>query len=173
MVASGTVLLREPWRAILRRFAIRLAILVVGLAFAGIPGVWSGLVASPVLWGLGSLIALVGALFVILSLANLARTRRALLVLEPSGAIARPASVQEGWLKRPVERVEGADVVVTPTLNAVMGSRADPRVTLASGGRSIADVPLWGMSVEDFVARTNALLDGKRLRYVPPELPGD
>lgn len=172
-MTGGIVLWRDPWRAVLRRFTIRLAILVVGLAFAGIPGVWGGLVASPVLWGLGSLIALVGLLFVILSLANLARTRRALLVLEPSGAIARPPSVQEGWLRRPVERVDGADVVVAPALSAVMGSKADPRVSLTAGGRSIADVPLWGVSVEDFVTRTNALLDGSRLRYMPPQLPGD
>ncbi|GIG55542.1 hypothetical protein [Demequina activiva] len=172
-MADRTVLLREPWHAILRRLAVRVAILLGGLAFAGIPGVWVGLVASPVLWGLGSLVALLGALFVVLSLANLVRTRRALLVLEPSGAIRRPASVQEGWLKRPVERVEGADVVVTPALSSVMGSKADPRVTLTAGGRSIADVPLWGVDVEDFVARTNALLDGDRLRYAPPQIPGD
>ena len=170
-MSPGTVLLREPWRAILRRFAIRLAILAVGVAFAGIPGAWAGLVASPVLWGLGGLVALIGMLFVFLSLANLVRTRRALLVLEPSGAIMRPPSVQEVWLKRPVERVGGDEVVVTPTLNAVMGSAADPRVTLSVGARSIADVPLWGVSIDDFVARTNAKLDGDRLRYASPPQP--
>lgn len=172
-MSGSTVLWHDPWRAVLRRFAIRVAILIVGLVFAGVPGVWAGLVQSPLLWGLGALVALVGALFVGLSLANLVRTRRALLVLEPSGAITRPPSVQEGWLRRPVERVEGADVVVAPALRAVMGSKADPRVSLRAGGGSIADVPLWGVSVEDFVDRINALLDGDRLRYVPPAVPAD
>ena len=169
------ILLREPWRATLRRLAWRAALLAVGVALAGVPGVWGGLIDAPVVRAVGWVLVAAGALFVGLSIANLARSRRALLVLRPSGEIERPASVQEGWLRRPREWVAGETVEVTEAVTSVVPSRADPRVTLASQGSAIVDVPLWGVAPETLVERCNAVLEGRgvTLRHVPPAIPED
>jgi len=173
--AAPVILHREPWAAVWRRLGIRAAILASGVLVGGIPGIWGGVAGWPPLRVLGWLVAIVGLLFVFLSIANLARNDRALLALDESGAIRRPPSVQESWLGRPVESVPGADITVTEAIISVVPSRADPRVTLTAGEQSIPEIPLYGLAPEEFVSVANAALGDStaRLRYVPPAAPAD
>jgi hypothetical protein len=104
-------------------------------------------------------------------------------VQREAGAIERPLSLQEMLLRRGVEHVGGSQVFVMTEMPAITGSAADPRITLylvgADGtpGTRIADVPLWGMPVAEFMDRSNELLTGRGTTLVlresgPVELDG-
>ncbi|WP_084103351.1 hypothetical protein [Demequina sp. NBRC 110056] len=164
MADATVVLLREPWPAVARRLAVRTSILAAGVLLVALPGVW------PALRVLGVVLALVGLLFLGLTAANVARNRRVLLASPAPGVIERPASVQEGWLGRAAERVEGPEVEVTTAILSVVSPGSDPRVTLVAGDGRISEVPLWGMAAGDFVAQANASLAarGPRLTVVEP-----
>ena len=150
------VLWREPVAASARRLAWRAAFAALWIVLGGIPGVFVGIVPwnwlRVVMW----VFALIAMLHFLLAIANLARNRRAILRLMGTGSIEWPASVQEKWLRRPPEWVEGPFVTVAPELGQITGSKAEPRVTLVGGLRTIRRLPLHGATLETFVETVNA-----------------
>jgi len=156
------VLHREPTSALWLRLGGRIlrASLSVAIAWFA-PWTWLRVV--------GIVLAVAFALLAIATLINWVRLNGVLLVLRGTGSIERPRSIQEIILRRPVEQVVGADVVVESELVVVPG-RAGARVRLTAGDTSIVHIPLYGDEPEPWVERTNELLVGRetRLRYVPP-----
>lgn len=149
------VLWREPVSASLRRVAGRAAVAAVWIVLGGIPGVFVGLVPwtwlRVVLW----CFSVIAVVHLLLAIANLLRNRRVLLRVMGTGSIEWPASLQERLLRRPIDWVEGPVVTVAEELGQVTGSRAEPRVTLVGGSRTLRRMPLHGASLEDFVATVN------------------
>lgn len=102
-----------------------------------------------------ALVAVLAAAHAGLAVANLVRHRGVVLMLMPSGAIEWPASLQEVWLKRPQDFVDGTDIVVIPGKDFPGPSWYEPRVTLRGAGSSIKGLPLYGYRVATFIERVN------------------
>jgi hypothetical protein len=159
------VLWREPVSASLRRVAGRAALAAGWILLGGIPGVFVGLVPwmwlRVILW----FFAAIAVLHLLLAIANLVRNRRVLLRVMGTGSIEWPASLQEKLLHRPLDWVEGPVVTVAEELGQVTGSRAEPRVTLVGGTRTLRRMPLHGASLEEFVATVNERGAGRGVRF--------
>lgn len=148
------VILREPMAALGSRLGYRT--LMAGLLAVAAwycPWTWLAVIA----WIFAGLMALLA----VLAVANVARNRRALLVHMGSGSIEWPRSIQEIVLRRPLTWVAGSDILVTLPPIAALPGKADPRITLSDGTRSIERVPLYGQSLEAFVESANAALVGR------------
>ena len=161
---GSVVLLREPASAFWSRFGYRLFI-AAALALAALYVPWAWL-AVPV-WIFAGLMTLLA----VLAIANIVKNKRALLVLTGAGSIEWPKSIQEIVLRRPLDWVAGREIVVTHPPVAAMPGKADPRITLSDGARTIHRVPLYGKAPEAFVGEANALLKGRdtSLLFVLPE----
>ncbi len=156
---------REPWRAVAIRVVGRAIMPGILVWLAGVPGTpWVG--AAPWLWlRIGAFIfALPGVFLWVVAIANVARNKRVLLTLMPTGSIERPRSIQEKWMKLPQEYAIGKTVTVTQEPGRFV-SRAEPRVTLRADG-TVSRIPLWGTTPEDFVAQANARLKGRGVSLV-------
>lgn len=157
---GSVVLLREPSSALWSRLGYRLLLAgLLALAAWYSPWVW----LAVIVWVFAALMALLA----VLAVANVAKNRRGLLVFMGSGSIEWPQSFQEIVLRRPPTWVAGSDIAVTLPPIAALPGRADPRITLSDGTRSIERVPLYGLAPEDFVDAANALLVGRgtQLRF--------
>ena len=165
------VLWREPASASLRRVAGRSLVAGAWIVLGGIPGVFVGVVPwtwlRVVLW----VFAAIAVLHVLLAVANLLRNHGVLLRLMGTGSIEWPASIQEKILRRPLDWVEGPVVTVAEELGQVTGSRAEPRVTLVGGTRTMRRLPLHGATLEQFVAVVNERAAGRGLRFELAALP--
>jgi len=150
------VLWREPVMASVRRLAGRAGLAALWIVLGGIPGVFVGLVPWTWLRAVMWILAAIAILHFVLGIANLVRNRRVLLRLMGTGSIEWPKSVQERWLRLPLEWVEGPFVTVAPELGQITGSKAEPRVTLVGGLRTIRRLPLYGATLETFVETANA-----------------
>jgi hypothetical protein len=145
----------------------------LALLLSGLPGTsWTGI--SPYTWlriPLAILGVLWGLLF-ILAIANVVRSRRVVLIVMGTGSIERPRSIQEVWLRRPLEVVTGRTITVIPPAQAYRITRAEPYVTL-SGEGAIKGVPLFRTEPEDFVSRVNAVSKPRGVTFVvaPPSAP--
>jgi hypothetical protein len=155
------------------RLGRRLLVAAGWLALGGIPGVFTGLI--PWLWFRipAWLFALVSLVHLAVGIANLIKNRGVLLRLMGTGSIEWPASYQERWLRRPVDWVEGPEVVVSPEIAQLSRSRVEPRVTLVGGTRTLRRLPLYGTSIEDFAAAVNAAAAGRGLRFTVATLEDD
>lgn len=166
------VLLVEPWGGVTARLGRRAVVPVVALALSGLPGTaWAGFLPSLWLRVPVAVVGLLGLALWGLGVANVARSRRVLLVVRGTGSMERPRSIQEVWLRRPVEWVAGRRITVTvePALPGL--SSADPRVTLTGEG-GIHRIPLYGADPEAWVAQANATLRSRNVVLVleaPPE----
>lgn len=161
---GSIVLLEEPAGAFWGRLGYRAVMaLVLTAAAANISIVW---LAVPV-W----IFAGIAVLFVAFSVINRIKNRGAILVHTGAGSIEWPRSIQEVLLRRPVEFVAAREIDVTYPPIAAMPGRADPRVVLSDGERSIPRVPLHGVDPQDFVDGANERLKsrGVVLRYVERE----
>lgn len=170
---NPVVLWREPVSASARRVLARALVAAAWIVLGGVPGLFAGIVPWMWLRVVVWVFAAVAVLHLTLAIANLARNRGVLLRLMGTGSIEWPASFQERWLRRPLDWVEGPVVSVAPELGQVTGSRAEPRVTLVGGDRTMRRVPLHGTSVEDFVAAVNAAGAERGVRFEIAKLPED
>jgi hypothetical protein len=162
---------REPVSASVRRVAGRALVAAAWIVLGGIPGVFVGVVPwtwlRVVLW----IFAAIALVHVLLAVANLARNRGVLLRLMGTGSIEWPASLQEKVLRRPLDWVEGPIVTVAEELGQVTGSRAEPRVTLVGGTRTMRRLPLHGATLEHFVSTVNERAVGRGVRFELAALP--
>lgn len=135
---------------------------VVRVAGRGLlAGLWST-AALVVPWALLSVLFLVFAavafLHAVLAIANLARNKGVLLRLTGSGTLEWPQSFQETWLRRPVEWVDGKQILVVEHAKMGVPSRVEPRVTLKGNTHDLPNVPLCRTSVAEFVKTVNEVI---------------
>lgn len=102
--------------------------------------------------------AAVSFMHALLAIANLARNKGVLLRLTGSGTLEWPQSLQEIWLGRPVEWVDGKDIYVMTLDKIGVPSRTEPRITLKGATHNLVNLPLYRVSVEDFVKQANEVL---------------
>ncbi len=165
------VLFREPWKAVGARIVGRAIVPGVGLWLSGVPGTaWTGTIDWLILRIPVFVVAAAALLLLMFAFCNICANRRVVLRCMPTGSIERPRSLQERWLKIPLEYAIGKTITVTPEHVQFM-SRAEPRVTLSAEG-TIRKLPLHGTKVGDFVAEANALLKGRGVRFVLGEPEG-
>lgn len=159
------VLWREPWKAVGARVLGRAVVPALGLWLSGVPGTpWTGTILW--LWFriLIFVIAAGGVLLWLLVFLNVLVNKRVKLVCMPTGSIERPRSIQERWLRVPLEYAIGSTITVTPDPHQYAGL-SEPRVTLSAEG-SIRHVSLWGTKAEDFVDEANALLKTRNITFM-------
>lgn len=101
------------------------------------------------------LFAVLSFLHAVLAIANLARNKGVLLRLTGSGTLEWPQSYQETWLRRPREWVDGTDILVVEHPKMGVPSRVEPRVALKGATHEVANLPLYRVSVGDFVKAVN------------------
>jgi len=163
---GSDVLWREPWGSVIGRTARRGVTAGLALLLSGIPGTaWTGL--SPYGWLRIPLViigVLWGLLFV-LAIANVARSRRIVLMIMGTGSVERPRSIQEVWLRRPHEVVMGRTITVTPPASSYRITHAEPYVVL-SGDGAIKGVPLFREDPAAWVGRLNAISRSHGVAFV-------
>lgn len=166
---GSEVLWREPWRSVAGRTIRRGVIAALALLLSGLPGTaWTGI--SPYTW-LRIPLAIIGVLWgllFVLAIANVARSRRIVLMVMGTGSIERPRSIQEVWLRRPQEVVMGRTITVTPPSSSYRITRAEPYVVL-SGEGAIKGVPLFRTDPAAFVERVNAISRTRGVTFVLAE----
>ncbi len=94
-------------------------------------------------------------LHAVLAIASLARNEGVLLRLAGSGTLEWPQSYQETWLRRPLEWVDGKQILVVehPTMGVL--SRAEPRVTLQGATHDLPNLPLYRATIAKFAQTVN------------------
>lgn len=163
---GSEVLWREPLRLVVIRVLRRGAIAALGLLLSGMPGTpWTGLASGLALRIPAAIVGLLGLLLFVLSLVNVARNKRVVLAIMGTGSVERPRSIQEVWLRRPQEVVIGKKITVIPGPQVWGPSPAEPYVTLEAEG-AITRVPLFRTKPEDFVARVNAVAQGRGVTFI-------
>ncbi len=135
---------------------------VVRVAQRGLlAGLWSTLALFvPWLW-LSAVFLIFGALaflHAVLAIANLARNKGVLLRLTGSGTLEWPQSLQEVWLRRPLEWVDGKEIQVVSLEKMGVPSRTEPRVTLKGETHDLLNLPLYRVSIDDFTKAVNEQL---------------
>lgn len=163
---------REPVWASVRRVLGRAITAALWTVLGGIPGVFTGVL--PVAWlrPIALVFAVLALAHTVLAVANLARNRRVLLRLMGTGSIEWPQSIQERLVRARLDWVEGPVVRVTEELRVPGPASTYPRVRLEGGGRTISRLPLYGTSVEDFIAAVNEAAAGRGVRFERAE-PGE
>lgn len=150
---------KEPlWASILR---------VLGrLALAAAWAVGAGLAPSPavsvVLW----ICAGLALAHTILAVANRLRNGGVLLQLMGSGTLEWPQSLQEKWLRRPVDYVDGTAIEVIPVEPLPLRAPAAPHVTLVGASHEIERLPLYRRTVAEFMAEANEILASRGVALV-------
>ncbi len=94
--------------------------------------------------------AAVALLHAVLAIANLARNKGVLLQLTGSGTLEWPQSYQETWLRRPLDWVDGKQILVVELARSGLPSRVEPRVTLKGATHDLSNLPLYRSSLADF-----------------------
>ena len=163
---GSEVLWREPWGSVIGRTLRRGVIAGLALLLSGIPGTaWTGI--SPYGW-LRVPFVVIGVLWgilFILAIANVARSRRIVLMIMGTGSVERPRSIQEVWLRRPKEVVMGRTITATPPAQSYRITRAEPYVVL-SGDCAIKGVPLFRTDPAAWVEGLNAISRGRGVTFV-------
>jgi hypothetical protein len=163
---GSEVLWREPWGSVIGRTLRRGVIGALALLLSGMPGTsWTGI--SPYAWLRIPflIIGLLWGLLFVLAFANVARSRRIVLMIMGTGSVERPRSIQEVWLRRPREVVMGRTITVTPPTATYRITRAEPYVVL-SGDGAIKGVPLFRTDPAAFVEQVNAISRGRGVTFV-------
>jgi hypothetical protein len=102
----------------------------------------------------------------VLAIANLARNKGVLLQLTGSGTLEWPQSLQEIWLRRPVDWVDGKEILVVSLEGMGVPSRTEPRVTLKGATQDLVNLPLYRTSVEDFADQVNARIGDRGVTVI-------
>ncbi len=166
---GSEVLWREPWGSVIGRTLRRGVIAALALLLSGLPGTaWTGI--SPYTWLRipFAIIGLLWGLLFVLAVANVARSRRIVLMIMGTGSVERPRSIQEVWLRRPHEVVMGRTITVTPPSQSYRITRAEPYVVL-SGEGAIKGVPLFRTDPAAFVEQVNAISRARGVTFVLAE----
>lgn len=142
---------REPLWASILRAGVRLLLAAVWFT-AAVLVPWKG---PKLIFAFFALIALAHAA---LAVANRMKNRGVLLQLMGSGALEWPSSIQERWLRRPVDWVDGAAIEVVPIDPIPVRAPAAPHVTLVGPGHEIERLPLYRRTIAEFMDEVNALL---------------
>lgn len=150
----------EPTRASAVRIGYRVAIAVVW-AVAAVAVPWWPL---SILLSLFSVVALAHAA---LAVANLRRNKGVLLRLMGTGTLEWPRSLQEEWLKKGVDWVDGPVIEVVEIPSPQVTFPTGPHVNLVGSSATISRFPLHGASVSTFVAHVNALVSERGVTFVP------
>lgn len=146
---APVVLWREPLWASALRVGVRLVISVAWLVLSLIaPWMW----LTAVLGAFGGLAFAHAALAV----ANRVKNKGVMLRLMGSGTIEWPQSLQERWLRRPIEYVDGARVEVIIVEPVPAPAPAAPHVTLKGATHQITRMPLYRRTVAEFMESMNA-----------------
>jgi hypothetical protein len=153
------VLWREPAWASALRVGIRLLVALGWLAL-GLLAPWAWLL--PLLW----LFALVALAHAALAVANRIKNGGVMLRLMGSGAIEWSPSIQEQWMKRPIDFVDGSRIEVIVEQPIPVPAPAAPHVTLKGATHQISRLPLYRRSVTDFLERLNSLTAERGIRWV-------
>ncbi len=142
---------KEPlWASILRVLG-RLALVAVWVT-AALLAPWWGLVV--LFWILGAF-----SLFhTVLAIANRIRNKGVLLQLMGTGTLEWPQSLQEKWLRRPVDWVDGSAIEVVTVEPLPLRAPAAPHVTLTGASHSVERLPLYRRSVAEFMSEANTIL---------------
>jgi hypothetical protein len=149
----------DAWREPVAVWAEPTSASVVRVAGRGLlAGLWStAAVFTP--WPLLSasffVFAAVAFLHAVLAIANLARNRGVLLRLTGSGTLEWPQSYQELWLGRPLEWVDGKQILVVELAKMGVPSRVEPRVTLKGDTHDLPNLPLYRATIAEFVQTLN------------------
>lgn len=154
---------REPALAIARRVGVR-----GSLGLALIVAAW----LVPWLW-LTIVLAVLAVPFVVnlaAALINWTRHHGVLLRLMPTGTLEWPRSIQEQWLGREGDWVDGTEIEVVPPAFTSKQVPSEPRVTLRGASRQIANFPLYGRTAQEFVDAVGPLVAdrGITLRVAKP-----
>lgn len=152
----------DAWRGTVTVWAEPTSASVVRVAGRGlVAGLWST-VALFVPWALLSALFFVFAgvalLHAVLAIANLARNKGVLLRLTGSGTLEWPQSYQETWLRRPLEWVDGKQILVVESPKMGVPSRVEPKVTLKGASHDLLNLPLYRATVAEFVAAVNLVV---------------
>lgn len=134
-------------------------------------GLWATLALFvPERWAFVATIFMVLSAFAflhaVLAIANLARNKGVLLRLTPSGTLEWPQSLQETWLRRPLEWVDGKEILVVSLDRMGVPSRTEPRVTLKGATQDLVNLPLYRTSVDDFADRVNARIGDRGVTVI-------
>ena len=142
---------KEPLWASILRGSVRLVIAVAWVA-AAVLVPWRG---PSLIFAIFSLIALAHAA---LAVANRMKNGGVLLQLMGSGTLEWPRSLQEQWLRRPADWVDGAAIEVIPVEPIPVRAPAAPHVTLVGDSHQLVRLPLYRRTVAEFMDEVNAIL---------------
>ena len=110
--------------------------------------------SSAILW----LLSLVALFHTALAVANRLKNHGVLLQLMGSGTLEWPRSLQEQWLKRPADWVDGAAIEVVPMEPIPVRAPAAPHVTLSGDTHQLVRLPLYRRTMVEFMDEANAIL---------------
>ena len=142
---------KEPlWASILRVVGriVLAAIWVAGAALAQ----WTAL--AVVLW----LFAVLALFHAALAIVNRIKNGGVLLHLTGTGTLEWPPSLQEKWLRRPTDWVDGSAIEVVPVEPLPLRAPAAPHVTLLGASHTLERLPLYRRTVAEFMDEVNAIL---------------
>ena len=142
---------KEPQWATILRAGVRL-VLAIFWATAAVLVPWKG---PALIFVLFSLMALAHTA---LAVANRMKNHGVLLQLMGSGTLEWPRSLQEQWLRRPADWVDGAAIEVIPMDPIPVRAPAAPHVTLSGDSHEILRLPLYRRTMVEFMEEANAIL---------------
>ncbi len=142
---------KEPVWASILRVGIRL-VLAVAWTTGAVLAPWWGL--SVALW----LFAAISLAHAGLGVANRIKNGGVLLQLMGSGTLEWPRSLQEQWLRRPADWVDGVAIEVVPVDPIPVRAPAAPHVDLVGDSHELVRLPLYRRSVVEFMEEVNAIL---------------
>ncbi len=150
---------REPLWASVLRIAGRLVL----------AGVWAvGALRAP-WWGLAVILWVFAGLSIAhaaIGVANRIKNHGVLLQLMGTGTLEWPQSLQEKWLRRPVDWVDGTAIEVLPVEPLPLKVPAAPHVTLVGATHELARLPLYRRTMAEFMDEANTIMASRGVALV-------
>lgn len=150
----------EPARASVIRVGVRVAF-AVAWAVAALAVPWL-LLAIPLWLFCAAALAHAGV-----AVGNLVRNRGVLLRLTGTGTIEWPRSLQEEWLKKDADWVDGPFIEVIEIPSPQVSLPTGPHVNLVGPTRTISRLPLYGVSPRVFIDTVNTVVVSRGITFVP------
>lgn len=142
---------KEPLWASISRVGLRVMV-ALAWATAALMVPWRG---PALIFLFFAVVALVHAG---IAVANRIRNGGVLLQLMGTGTLEWPQSLQERWLRRPADWVDGAAIEVIPIDPMPFKAPAAPHVTLVGDSHELVRLPLYRRTVAEFMDEVNATL---------------
>ena len=150
----------EPAKASAIRVGVRVAF-AVGWAIAALTVPW--LVLAIPLW----LFCAVALTHAGIAVGNLVRNRGVLLRLMGTGTLEWPRSLQEEWLKKSADWVDGPVIEVVEIPSPQVSLPTGPHVNLVGPTRTISRLPLYGVAPRVFIDTVNTVTVPRGVTLVP------